>query len=296
MDNIDAMTEEEMKRLRLKEMFANRMQNISLEKPEGYVSKMVKREVPIKPPVPKATKKEIQEKLNQLLSPLEKSMWAPIIDKEGSSEIMGSRYFGQPWLYEEESWPEIGGAPALFVFQLNIATLPEEMAQKLGGKGLLQFFYQTDSSRCDWDDGGLVRVVDITQPGKTLPQPAVVDYVIPNEKVITGWKEHREYPHYEDFAELCAEYENLEDLASGNGFEITEMLPDCYQGDKLGGYPFWTQASEYSDSYIYQIDAGSFYDGLKVPAHAPNLFASDGTGHIFIADDLKGGNFSWACG
>lgn len=248
----------------------------------------------------KVQSSEIKQHVQELLSPYTKAMWAPMVEENidplAKKDITQSKYFGSPWLYAKEGWPLIGDTPALFVMQLNIATLPEEMAKKLGGTGLLQFFYQTDhNTSCDWDECALVRVVDITKPGKTLPQPKVVDYLLPSEKLITGWIQYIDYPHPEDLYDKPV-YAQIEKFCKKHGLYANDVLDYPYQGDKLGGWPFWTQGTEGVENYIYQIDAGCFFDGLHVPAYAPALFATDGTGHIFIDPDLNYPNFSWACG
>src|SRR5579875_3345653 len=106
-------------------------------------------------------------------------MWAPEINKDKSLSVDDtvSKYSGNPWLYE--NWPLIEGNPTIFVLQLNISTLPDEMSQKLGGKGLLQFFYEVNAY-----DSYIVRIVDTTKLGKVLKQPKVEDYKIPQEKII----------------------------------------------------------------------------------------------------------------
>ena len=67
-------------------------------------------------------------------------MWAPQIG--GCTDPFCSKYFGYPWLYQDEEWSEILGLPAEFVLQLNITTLPTKISKKLGGKGLLQFSFK----------------------------------------------------------------------------------------------------------------------------------------------------------
>jgi uncharacterized protein YwqG len=290
-NNMTDLTDEE-KRIKLQEQFRNRLKNLNLSKPEGYVSKLSPVVKPEKPIVAQLPTKEIKKKIKEFIEPLGKKMWAPQINKDKSVSVDAtcSKYFGNPWMYENEEWPLISGTPSIFVLQLNIETLPKEMSEELGGKGLLQFFYETNDY-----DSYIVRIVDLTKPGKVLKQPKVEGYKIPKEKIIIDWKEYVDYPHAEDLEEQPG-YKELEQLVQGNNLYINELLPNTYQGDKLGGWPFWTQASEGTDGYIYQLDAGSFYGGVKVPAHAPNLFASDGTGHIFIDKDSKEGEFLWACG
>jgi hypothetical protein len=283
----------------VKSSMALYLEKLQAAKTQGSV--LVSQPVKIKEPVPHISKEDFKVKLDDLLKSIKKDMWAPEVlevtelvraDPKFVEDITQSKYFGSPWLYAKEGWPDIEGQPAVFVMQLNIASLPEEMSKKLGHTGLLQFFYQPNGSGDGLGDEALVRIVDIKKVGKTLPQPKVVDYVIPNEQLIVGWTHYEDYPHSTDLDEID-EYVDLQDLAEGNNINLDSMMPDCYQGDKLGGWPFWTQASFGSEGYLYQIDAGCFFDGNSVPAYAPGLFAGDGTGHI--AGDRESLSFMWAC-
>ena len=47
---------------------------------------------------------------------------------------------------------------------------------------------------------------------------------------------------------------------------------------------------------LYQLDAGCFFGEEDFPAHAPELFAGEGTGHIFISEDGREAKFLWTCG
>lgn len=231
-----------------------------------------------------------------LLDKISKPTWEPIVE-EKTGPLDDSKYFGTPWLAADEDWPEIGGLPALFVLQLNVASLPSPMSKALGGCGLVQFFYQPDTaSSADYDECHLVRWVDNTLASRVLAQPPVEEYPLtgefPKEKVIVSWREDVDYPHSEDRDSLGLNEDEVEQLQENDDiFAI--------QGDKLSGWPFWTQASETDDSsfVVFQLDAGCFYNGKHFPAHAPDLFASDGTGHIIVSkDNPKDLDFSWACG
>lgn len=232
----------------------------------------------------------------KLLKNFSKPTWEPIVEKK-KGDLDSSKYFGMPWLSKNEDWPEIGGFPALFVMQLNIASLPQEMSKKLGGKGLIQFFYQPDlESEADYDENHLIRIVDNTQPSREIEQPLVIDYPMEgesiHEKVIVSWKEHVDYPHSEDYNDL-----NIDENTQTSLMEDDDT-PFAIQGDKLGGWPFWTQAGgiDPSSLIVFQLDAGCFFDGKYFSAHAPNLFASDGTGHIIVShENPKDIRFVWDC-
>ena len=170
--------------------------------------------------------------------------------------------------------------------------------RKMLGKnknGLLQLFYQTNESLMDFSGyDALVRILDKTKPGVVMLQPNVSGskFEIPQEKLIVDWQEGIDYPHVEDLHEFKG-YEELNELALGNSFDWDGVIPQPYQGDKLFGYPFWYQASHGIEDYLYQLDCGSFFDGLSLPAHAKNLFAAEGTGHIFLGKGKKTGEFTW---
>lgn len=231
---------------------------------------------------------------NELLAKISRPTWKPVLE-EKTGLLDDSKYFGNPWLAESENWPEIGGFPALFVLQLNVSSLPEQVAKHFGGKGLVQFFYQTHpQSTEDYDQNYLVRLVDNTKTSKVIAQPPVEDYPLegdfPKEKVIVSWKEYVDYPHYEDEIGLKLSKEELKEMRYNDIFAT--------QGDKLGGWPFWTQAREIEkdEIMIFQLDAGCFFNGAQFEAHAPDLFATNGTGHILVSqDDISQLRFVWAC-
>lgn len=60
--------------------------------------------------------------------------------------------------------------------------------------------------------------------------------------LITGWKEKKDFPHYEDFTE---EMEKLSDRCSDN--LVDKLSEKNYAGDKFGGWPTWVQSKSYVD-------------------------------------------------
>lgn len=226
-----------------------------------------------------------------------------------------SQYFGAPWMHKDEPWPKIGGRPAQFVLQLNVSTLPHLVRSLLGEGKLLQMFYADD--RVDFADDlsqmAHVRLVTSLEGGGPREQPTGIEGVIGEPRAILGWASAPEYPHPEssvietDFAEGVKAINKLfgVDILKEVGTTEGEAdADDTYQGDKLSGWPWWTQGDETPlDSRgekmipLYQLDAGCFFDKCKhVPAYAPKLFAAEGTGHIFVSNtdptELK---FLWAC-
>ncbi len=219
--------------------------------------------------------------------------------RDGDTRKPVSKYFGLPWLAKDESWPEIEGVKPVFVLQLEIASLPHPFRPALGGEGLLQFFYAVDGP---YENSALVRIV----------HPNGLDsFAAHNEadnkspewrpKRIVGWSKSADYPRIEHLENICDT--DFDEISEAFDVDIGEEVEFCIQGDKLGGWPFWTQGveipkNEYGEpmDYVLQLDAGCFFDGPTFPAHAPELFASDGTGHIFVSrSNPKVLKFVWAC-
>ena len=265
-----------------------------------------------------------------------KSCWLPLT-QEGDPGVFASHYFGTPWMSEGEKWPE-GKAPQSFkgdrrltlVLQLRVDSLPSPMAKLLGGTGLVQFFYPhdgLDGSNLSEGEGDLLRLVkpegmSAASPAPVTPHdPAVPPHldVQPEGHVtraIVGWHEHPDFPH------SCETVDRKPRAASSSDDDNDD---GCVQGDKLGGWPFWTQACERlvrtsrgkveqldeekfernPKSYLktrelmvpfFQLDAGCFFRGPHGNAFAPGLFAGDGTLHLSVLpSDPTVTAFHWAC-
>lgn len=294
---------DEQKRLQLQEMFKKGLENLTILKPgdPGYVSKFQTSEVkPFTKPqvIEQITLKEFNKRVEKFKKSIQRKVWSPVISQSTKDDPQQSKYFGDAWCYEDDRWPQINGGPATFVMQIDLASVPEYVRKILGKNknGLLQFFYQTNEKLMDFSgDDALIRILDKTKPGKLMKQPDIYNnyFEIPDEKFIIGWQEGIDYPHNEDLPDFEG-YDELNELALGNSFEWDDAIPAPYQGDKLFGYPFWYQASDGIDDYLYQLDCGSFFDSLSLPAHAPKLFSPEGTGHIFLEKGKKNGFFTWS--
>lgn len=209
----------------------------------------------------------------------EKSSWRPqISDDYYPNNIVASKYFGNPVLLNGESWPQLEGEDAKFILQLKIDTLPSPIASLLGGKGLLQFFLANEVGYGD-DSYYLLRIIQEEEGSSNTPQPNIENIEFPkdlSQKVISAWLEHQEWPHGQEF---FASYEDND----------AEEKDYPYEGDKLGGWAFWTQGNETPEDsngepmiMIYQLNDGYLYDEDSC-AYATNLFSGDGTGHIFVS-------------
>jgi uncharacterized protein YwqG len=266
---------------------------------------------------PKLKIKELQAHFKEIA---QVAVYKPVVRK-GDTDLPVSKYFGLPWLAAGEDWPEINGTKPTFILQLEVASLPEPYKAALGGEGLVQLFYDTTGDN-EWDESALVRRV----LPNGLPSSCMVDATLEDDeggddseaddhavtftddtaewkpKLIKDWKADVDYPRYEHLEELTDI--DLEEIFDRKEVDAASKLDGCLQGDKLGGWPFWSQAVEFQDDnsgermhYVFQLDAGCFFDGRKFPAHAPSVFAGDGTGHISVSptdpNELK---FWWACG
>lgn len=243
-----------------------------------------------------------QKEATNLMQQYVKSCWCPEVSvAQGNLDILTSKYFGNPWLAEDEAWPMIKDEPAIFILQLEIKTLPEQISKLLGGEGYLQFFY---TSIAEYDPGydQLIRIVRPDGQGARLSQPEVEYSEDRTQRIITSWTEHADLPRSEDYDDTIEEA--LDEIAEKYDVDSDDLTQEAYQGDKLAGWPFWTQGNETpTDSQgdemmlVYQLDAGCFFDGQKFPAYAPCLFAGDGTGHIFVSKNNPNElYFCWACG
>lgn len=283
------------RRLALKKLFAERMGTATIDESEPYFSRLV-RSVP-EPETKVERAKMTTKQVTQAIKQLSKECFKPIVEiDESNVEYNGSKYFGKVWLSNEEQWPTSEtGEYLIFVLQLDIATLPEEYKKKLGSKGLLQFFFDFE-----YQGDTLTRIVYPDQNGCYHEQPfnnnSYTDYYIegkkPQQKIIKSWESYQDFPHNEE--ELSDDLHELyEEL-----MESEEQLElSAFDGDKLGGYALWAQAGYSSENLLFQLGAGgSFSNARDFNAHAPSLFASDGTAHIFYDKDDKSFEFDWACG
>jgi len=182
----------------------------------------------------------------------------------------------------------------LFV-QLNMATLPEKFRKESGmTKGILQMFYCTNlKGECEYTQAvknstlriKLLRIID---PDKVSPSPSPVPEGQYPPLAITGWRQVDDYPHLEDLAGEGMKLREDEE-------EAYEKARVTYEGEKLGGWPYWVQGEEYPPCpdcgkpmrFIFQIDSGK---------NIPYIWGDMGMGHITWCpvhrDRLQ---FTWAC-
>lgn len=253
--------------------------------------------------------KQAQVQLDTFAANFRKPYWIPQVEQTTGSAT-ASKYFGDPWLAKEENWPEILGVPARFILQLEVSTLPEPIATLLGKKGLVQLFYHSQEDVWPQDNDlsklALARLVYPSQvAGSSRPAPKSIPHKKEwSPKVIQQWQagSSLDYPRHDDADDLGL-YEKMEALAVEYDIYVDDFEYVPAQGDKLGGWPFWYQQAERPLDRqgavmlpFYQLDMGSYFDGIALPAHAPELFAAEGTGHLFVSEhDPRELVFLWAC-
>mgnify|MGYP001183630624 CR=1 FL=1 len=215
--------------------------------------------------------------LRQRWGHLRRPGWRPVVGAEGAS-LLG----GAAWLGADEPWPCCGdcASPLQAVLQLRLADLPKPATELLGSSGWLQFFYCVDPgcpSPEAWTTTAQNRLARwLDQAERQQEPPRNYGY---EQARIQGWEEIQDWPDWADLQLEEAEH---------------EALPN-ERGDKLMGWPAWAQASEVPPCpdcgqpmpMVFQVNAEGFF---------PQLFAADGTGHLFACSQHRRLAFSWACG
>jgi len=233
-----------------------------------------------------------------------------------------SRYFGQPWLPDDMSWPTQDDKPGVFVLQLDIATLPGDWKSKLGGSGLLLFFKHDD----DFDEtfgerGSSTLIVDSSLPGSIRPSPG--DFPEDDPLAIVDWCQVVDHPFDQSLDELegydADWFEDANERADSTILYRKEakvvLNPNhrlarfhTYYCDKLGGWPAWEQGEATpNDTHgakmecFFQIG----YEGiLLIASKRGKLTAMDtdninwpttGRGQIFRSFTANEFKYIWDC-
>ncbi|MBL8796276.1 MAG: DUF1963 domain-containing protein [Planctomycetia bacterium] len=182
----------------------------------------------------------------------QRTAWLPII-KPTDALTGGSKYAGVPWLAHDEEWPacESCRRPMQFFFQLDLGCLPEG-ANRGFGDGLLQLFMCTwiQQGKCQpirdpclpFSDATLIRIIPAQGAGKAVEIPFFGEGLssadVPgNCMAIRGWEAQTDFPRSQEFEDHHPHFRGDEDLFSDSF--------SCTQDDKLGGWPFWLQGTEY---------------------------------------------------
>lgn len=284
-----------------------------------------------------------QEPLLELLrrsrQPLLRPAWAPELVAVSDSATNVSRFGGRPTLAEGEAWPACGccGQPMMLVAQIDASSLPEPAQDQLG-PGLFQFFYcihdscSVQEAWAPYAGNHLARVLDPSWATVSPTEPASFPGAHYGVFAVQGWQPLFEVPDWEelprgdfdgcDFTDSWAEI--VESSARAEGlkqryseyFDYFGVGPDDlaevvrlsrnYVGDKLFGWPHWSQGVDYpkcrdcgaSMQMVLQINNDGHSGGE--PGHRScfgQLFAGDGIGHVFRCPQHRQQmTFAWACG
>ncbi len=272
--------------------------------------------------------------LEERLGPHQRTAWSPALGAPGQSGEFG-QFGGVPRLRAGEAWPRCGccDTDMTLVLEVELEKAPEEFQKKVGDDGLFQFFY-CQSQSCSvgqaWEafqTNSLARV--LREPAERADMPPRLEYeAIP----IVGWQPLPEGPGWEDryrldierdflesdlvstFSEMAEtwtegdsyydailEYFGLSEGGASECFRYVKTLP----GDKLLGWPVWSQGVEYPHCPDCQkqmeilVQINNDGHGAGSPGYGSALgqvFAGDGNGHISYCPEHGQMTFAWACG
>lgn len=268
-------------------------------------------------------------KLAERLEALHRPVYIPVMRevRDGDANAVSGRP-GLAFIPEGTPWPEAKGQTLRQVAQFDVASLPVEAAELLGGKGLFQFFVGADYD--EHNGAWLARVVDPTAPGSWQAGPE--DAEAPRA-VITGWERRIEAPHSQDLVEgptalvgrripeamldaldflgpdTCGQPrlppEKVAEAAILHGADpaLAERVAAAaghHDGNKLLGWPTWAQGPEWQGAprkpmrFLFQFELGEPFSGMGL---ATDVLASDGHAQVFVSEDGKRRfGFAWACG
>lgn len=254
---------------------------------------------------------EAKNAYKEFMAPHIRDAYIPIAavcpaDEEGTQ----SRYFGRPWLNEDNEWPERDGKPMNFVMQMDVSTLP---GKPLGDDGLLVFFHAQDYS----DDMSEVFIVDTTMSGGLRDAPEGVH--VNQALKLVDWKTMPDVLWGDDTWDLegAEAFEGFGDYfddtigeylgADGKTYKEHEgvklgILPSLhtFECDKVAGQPRWEQGNETPEDddgnemqYILQVGhEGIVGDYEKTSIEWPTW----GRGHLFFSEATGTFKYVWACG
>lgn len=250
---------------------------------------------------------DVLERLRARLAPHVRPTFVPVLAAP-SDDAARSRLGGRPLLAPGEAWPRCGDcdAPMPLAVQLARAELPADAAIAFPpGAEHLQLFYCT-SDACGVTDPAsasarnrLLRFLDRGEPGPASPAVDGVTRLAPQD--IVGWEQRVETPGSED-VDLPddlreARWQLADRVTHGEADPDEAPLAGPLAGQKLLGWPLWTQAPEWETcprcggrmTFVFQVDAD------RGPLEM--LFAADGSGHVSQCPahpDVV--VFTWACG
>ena len=206
-----------------------------------------------------------------------------------------SKIGGLPYLRDENDWPICPNCKRhmqLFL-QLDLTKLPERK-----DNGLLQLFYCTSyEPMCEIDMQAFFafsksvesRIIE-ADGESAIVQPNIQQVF--DEKKIVDWTAKDDYPHFEEYDELGIELELDDDV-----FELMEERNEGHpvERDKLFGWPYWIQASEYPFDRKTESKMELFFQ-LASEDNLSYMFGDAGIGHLTQSPDNRDElGFGWAC-
>jgi predicted DNA-binding WGR domain protein/uncharacterized protein YwqG len=263
------------------------------------------------------------KKMERWFAAYRRLMFIPDV-QDGDLGLTASKFGGTAWLAEGESWPHCGGCrrPMQLFLQLNLDQLPAELGRRFG-EGLLQYFM------CTWTDvekecgamtqayfplseNKLVRVVRHDYLPRSVSAPDVgTNFPC---KTMVGWKKSEEYPRFIEWERLGLreedDFDRDADLVrflrcdrpkvnmqtSDQMYEFLTGPAWCSQGDKLAGWPWWTQEVEYPDCPKCGCSMTNVVFQLDSRTNLPYSFGRSGIGNVFqCPKHLDSVVFIWYC-
>lgn len=197
-----------------------------------------------------------------------------------------------------EEWPLCPDCerPFQLFLQLNLDEMPAEI-RKRHGSGILQLFgCRGERGDCPtaresyrpFSKGMFVRVVDSKKMGKGLAPPQDRKYF--PTKTIVEWERVSDYPSNFELDDYGMTLEYLDDGRAcivveqfGISIELDEETAESFDpavaGDKLGGWPHWSQGAEYPACPKCKQPMTPVFQ-LASEDHLPFMFGDLGVGHI----------------
>ena len=214
---------------------------------------------------------------------LRRSAWTPVFD-DGASD-KGTRYYGLPWMPADTEWPtNEDGRPLTFIMQIDIASLPGSMRDRVGDAGLIAMFYDMEA---DWNpdyegleayetDARLIRY-DTSLEGALRDGPGTDR---PIQRVVS-WRAVGDYPSMLDVVEGTEVSVSIQKFLLENALSIGG---GSYRRHVQGAVPDAVSVFVKQAEAIWGADACDF----ETAGEAVDLFCGDG--------DKLGGWPSWDAG
>lgn len=212
-----------------------------------------------------------------------RTTWMPVVDEE-EQEITASKIGGKAYIPAGEKHPHCPNCSkelTLFL-QLNPKDFPENTDLDPEPDKLIQLFYCTSTephceTECEayfpFSKSVVARTVPLpADPSAAVPSPG--GYMQFAENGITDWIAQDDYPDWQEMQKGDAQLTEAE----AEALETNETLvPKA--ADKLGGWPYWVQGTEYpvcpqcgiQMQMIFQLDSNH---------HLPYMFGDAGIAHL----------------